>query len=174
MPFVHAVAIKESIASKRGHIYQPDTWLLFPAFYSERCSCRWFNLFTFTCSQYCVCCSLFFNCSSLAVHCVLRLVCSSQRLPPSAFFFWFQIFISFWFSFLKLHKGSRTHAQLPRRPVPPAKPRRTKKGVSRCRPRLPSPPPLFSSLVCFSFCLFHCSFLLFQLLLLTQRPGGIF
>uniref|UniRef100_A0A3B5QSA4 TSPO associated protein 1 n=1 Tax=Xiphophorus maculatus TaxID=8083 RepID=A0A3B5QSA4_XIPMA len=31
--------------------------------------------------------------------------------------------------------GTRTYAQLPRRPVPPPKPRRSKKGVSRCRLR---------------------------------------
>uniref|UniRef100_A0A3Q1HJA1 RIMS-binding protein 2 n=1 Tax=Anabas testudineus TaxID=64144 RepID=A0A3Q1HJA1_ANATE len=39
--------------------------------------------------------------------------------------------------------GTRTHAQLPRRPVPPPKPRRSKKGVSHCRLRLPASP--FSS-----------------------------
>lgn len=41
-------------------------------------------------------------------------------------------FVGF-FLFLKLHQGTRTHAQTPRRPVPPPKPRRSKKGVSRCR-----------------------------------------
>lgn len=65
-------------------------------------------------------------------------------------------------SFLKLHQGSRTHAQLPRRPVPPPKPRRSKKGVSRCGPRLSTSltPPLLSSLrsvcshdsSCFTLC----------------------
>lgn len=67
------------------------------------------------------------NCSSLAFHCLLCLVCFSQKM---------HLCVSFWFhfiSFLKLHKGTRTHAQLPRRPVPPPKPRRSKKGVSRCR-----------------------------------------
>lgn len=52
--------------------------------------------------------------------------------------FWFQFCLFCWFSFLKLHKGTRTHAQLPRRPVPPPKPRRSKKGVSRCRLWLPT------------------------------------
>ncbi|XP_061607125.1 peripheral-type benzodiazepine receptor-associated protein 1 isoform X19 [Phyllopteryx taeniolatus] len=41
--------------------------------------------------------------------------------------FWFHIF---WFSILKSHEGTRTHAQLPRRPVPPPKPRRSKKVES--------------------------------------------
>lgn len=61
-------------------------------------------------------------------------------------------------SFLKLHQGSRTHAQLPRRPVPPPKPRRSKKGVSRCGTWLsisePLPPLSFSlHPVCSSCCL---------------------
>uniref|UniRef100_A0AAY4EM96 RIMS-binding protein 2 n=1 Tax=Denticeps clupeoides TaxID=299321 RepID=A0AAY4EM96_9TELE len=34
--------------------------------------------------------------------------------------------------------GARSHARLPRRPVPPAKPRRSKKGVSPPRPTLPA------------------------------------
>lgn len=95
----------------------------------------------------------------------------SKKNCTSVFLF---CFIFFWFSFLKLHKGSRTHAQLPRRPVPPPKPRRSKKGVSRCRLRLPTS-FLYSLLWFASLSVsFTFSFLLFQLLLLTQRPGGIF
>lgn len=106
------------------------TLLLFPALHPEQ-STRWFNLFTSTCSHCCVCCSLvdFLNCSPLASHCLLCLVCFSQNVPSLCFFL---VSFFFWFSFLKLHKGTRTHAQLPRRPVPPPKPRRSKKGVSRC------------------------------------------
>lgn len=51
----------------------------------------------------------------------------------SVLLFWFHLLGCFFFLFLKLHQGTRTHAQTPRRPVPPPKPRRSKKGVSRCR-----------------------------------------
>ena len=116
--------------------------------------CRWFNLFTSTCSHSCVCCSLvviFELLSTLASHCLFCLVsaylknCTSVSLFGCCFFFWF--------SCLKLHKGTRTHAQLPRRPVPPPKPRRSKKGVSGCRVQLPtailSAPLWFSGLLVF-------------------------
>lgn len=107
----------------------------------------------------------FLNCSSLAFHCLLCLVCFSQKNALLCFFL-----VSFFlgFSFLKLHKGTRTHAQLPRRPVPPPKPRRSKKGVSRCRMRLPTS-LLYSPLW---FASLSVSFI--GRLLLTQRPGGIF
>lgn len=103
--------------------------------------CRWFNLFTSTCSHCCVCCSLvvifklLFTGFSLSTLSGLLL----SKIAPLSFFLVSNfLFLFFWFSFLKLHKGTRTHAQLPRRPVPPPKPRRSKKGVSRCRLRLPT------------------------------------
>lgn len=86
----------------------------------------------------------------------------SKNAPLFLFdFIFFFFFFSFWFSLLKLHKGTRTHAQLPRRPVPPPKPRRSKKGVSRCRLRLPtSPASILSSglLLSVSFTLAFGSF----------------
>lgn len=103
--------------------------------------CRLFNLFTSTCSHCCI--SLFslviicWNCSSLAFHCLQCLVCFSPKLHLCVSF-WFHFFMVF--PFLKLHQGTRTHAQLPHRPVPPPKPRRSKKGVSRCRLRLSTSP----------------------------------
>lgn len=111
----------------------------------------------------------FLNCSSLASHCLLCLVCFSQTLHLCVSF-WFHFF---WYFFLKFHKGTRTYAQLPRRPVPPPKPRRSKKGVSRCRLRL-STSLLYSLLCCASlsacftwaFCSFSCCFSL------SDRAGG--
>lgn len=72
------------------------------------------------------------------------------------------------FPFLKLHKGTRTHAQLPRRPVPPPKPRRSKKGVSRCRLRLPA--SLLSSPLWFASLSF---FLLLPLALWTRGESEV-
>lgn len=102
--------------------------------------CRCFNPFTSTWSH--LLCSVrfllllvgwFLKWLFTAFKLILSLVWSaSSRFGVSVclcFSLWFQI----WFPFLKLHKGTRSHAQLPRRPVPPPKPRRSKKGVSRCR-----------------------------------------
>lgn len=133
--------------------------------------CRWFNLFTSTCSH----CSLVvifkllltgFSLSTLS-GLLLSNVASLCFFLVSFFLFYF---IFFWYFFLKFHKGTRTHAQLPRRPVPPPKPRRSKKGVSRCRLRL-STSLLYSLLCCASlsacftwaFCSFSCCFSLSDL-----------
>lgn len=74
---------------------------------------------------------------------VCRVWSASLQRCTSVFAFWFHLLV---FLFLKLHQGTRTHAQTPRRPVPPPKPRRSKKGVSLCRLQ-PSTSTLLSALL---------------------------
>lgn len=107
-------------------------------------------------------------------------VCFSSKITPLCFFlfvflvsFFIFYFIFLVFLFLKLHKGTRTHAQLPRRPVPPPKPRRSKKGVSRCRLRLPTPLSLLYTLFTgLPLVLFHSSSCSSKLLLLNSATKG--
>lgn len=106
-------------------------------------------------------------------------VCFSSKITPLCFFLFFVLvsffifFIFLVFLFLKLHKGTRTHAQLPRRPVPPPKPRRSKKGVSRCRLRLPTPLSLLYTLFTgLPLVLFHSSSCSSKLLLLNSATKG--
>lgn len=139
---------------------QADTLLLFSRFRARaayRVNISRFNLFT------CTCRSLL---TSVACCFLLSLFGLFFPPPPSCcfcliffFFCWCHIF---WFSILKSHEGTRTHARLPSRPVPPPKPRRSKKGVSRSR----FPPTalffwVFSGLFLFVVC-FAWSRLLFH------------
>lgn len=131
--------------------------------------CRWFNLFTSTCSHCCA--SLltglsFMNCSSLAFSLSTVSVLLLSNVAPLCFLFGF--FVCFWFVFLKLHKGTRTHAQLPRRPVPPPKPRRSKKGVSRCGTRLSTSVFFFLSSAVLLFLPVSLDLMTLTLLLHTQ------